>query len=360
MSPEATLNGPDQNGPEGKADVWVLAQPEKGDFQKVTLELFCEGQRLADRLGGELAAVLFGKESEELVHTMGLYGVDKAYFIEDPNPQEYSSDNYANLLTDLVRKYKPAIFLAGQTPRVRDFFPRVAARAHMGFASEYTRLKVNREKAMVVSRPIYGGRLEGTYTWSAGEAPFLALTIRPGTVGVEKPSRQKEVKVINVDASPAHVHTRIINFTKGDPRTMDIREAEVIVSVGKGIGSAENMASIRELAEMLGASIACSRRVLDAGWLPRERLVGQTGKTVSPRLYVACGISGAAQHTHGMNNSKHIIAINTDSGAPIFRQCDVGIIGDVNEVVPKLVACLRRLRESGTPLGPDNIIRHLS
>jgi len=341
-------------------DVWVFAEHRKGELLEVSLELLGEGEKLADRLGGEVAAILVGDGVEMLADTLAHYGATKVYLVEDEILEEYASDAYVEVIAGLIQKYRPRVILAGATCQARDFLPRVAARVRMGFGANYSRLVTSGEGMLQLTRPIYGGRFDGIYAMVPDKADSVVATARPGAIGLEKPREDGGAELIKVDAgvSPQAIRTKVIDFIKGDPQQMDIRQAEIIVAAGRGVGSAETLRCIEELAEVLGACIAGTRPATDAGWLPFERQVGQTGKTVSPKLYVACGISGAIQHTAGMKDSKRIIAINNDPEAPIFKICDLGIVGDVHEVVPKLIASLRQLASSGAP-GADNIIGQL-
>ena len=341
-------------------DVWVFAEHRKGELLEVSLELLGEGEKLAERLGGEVAALLVGNRVEMLADTLARYGARKVYLVEDELLEEYASDAYVEVIAGLIQQHRPRVFLAGATCQACDFLPRVAARARMGFGANYSRLVINGEGMFQLTRPIYGGRFDGIYAVDPHKVSSVVATARPGAIGLEKPREDGGAELIKVDAgvNPQGIRTKVIDFIKGDPQQMDIRQAEIIVAAGRGAGSAETLRCIEELAEVLGACIAGTRPATDAGWLPFERQVGQTGKTVSPKLYVACGISGAIQHTAGMKDSKRIIAINNDPEAPIFKICDLGIVGDVHEVVPKLIASLRQLASSGAPEA-DKIIDQL-
>jgi len=340
--------------------IWVFAEHRKGELLDVSLELLGEGQRLAQRLGGEVAAILLGQGVEALAKTVARYGASKVYLVEDERLEEYAGEAYVQVIAGLIERYKPRIVLAGSTWKVCDFLPYVAARLRMAFAANYTRLTTGEKGALQVIRPIYGGKLDGVYSIAPHRASSLAVTVRPGAIGIAKPKEDGEAKLIRVETRLdwQRIRTRVVELIKGDPKKMDISQAEIIVAVGRGIGSAEKLASIDALADVLGASIAGTRPAVDAGWVPFERQVGQTGKSVSPKLYIACGISGAIQHTAGMKDSEHIIAINKDPEAPIFKICDLGIVGDVHEVLPKLVANLRRVTGTGSS-DVEKITSHL-
>ncbi len=332
-------------------DVWVFAEHKKGELMEVSLELLGEGEKLAERLGGEVAAVLVGNGVGRLADTLAHYGARKVYLVESEILEEYAGDAYAEVIASLIQRYRPKVFLAGATCQACDFVPRVAARARMGFGANYTRLLATGEGMLQLTRPIYGGRFDGIYAIAHDTASSVVATARPGAIGLEKPREKRRAEIIKVEAgvSPQGIRTKVIDVIEGDPEKMDIRQAEIVVAAGRGIGCADKLGCIEELAKVLRACIAGTRPAVDAGWVPFERQVGQTGKTVSPKLYIACGISGAIQHTAGMKDSKRIIAINRDPEAPIFKICDIGIVGDVHEVVPKLTASLRRLASSGAP-----------
>ena len=340
--------------------IWVFAEHRKGELLDVSLELLGEGQGLAQKLGGEVAAILLGHGVEALAKTAAHYGARKVYLVEDERLEEYACEAYVQVIAGLIERYQPRVLLAGSTWKACDFLPYVAARMGMAFAANYTRLTTGEKGALQLVRPICGGKLDGVYSTAPHRACSLALMARPGAIGVGRPEEGAEAKLIRFDArlDQQSVSTRVIEFIKGDPKKMDISQAEIIVAAGRGIGSAEKLASIEALADALGASIAGTRPAVDAGWVPFERQVGQTGKSVSPKLYIACGISGAIQHTAGMKDSEHIIAINKDPEAPIFKICDMGIVGDVHEVVPKLVADLRRVMGSGSPDVEKSIGHH--
>jgi len=341
--------------------IWVFAEQRNGELLDVSLELLGEGRRLAERLGGEVAAILLGNGLEQLVDPLAHYGADRVYLVEGESLEEFASDTYVEVIAGLVQKSKPRVFLAGVTWQTRDFLPRVAARTGMAFAANYSKVVTDAAGALEVTRPIYGGKLDGIYAIVPEKSNSLVATATPGAVGMEKPNLEKKVELNRIEAkiNSHSIRTRVIGFIKGDPRKMDIRQAEVVVAAGRGMGCAENFECVQELADLLGACVAGTRPAVDAGWLPFERQVGQTGKSVSPKLYICCGVSGAIQHTVGMKDSKHIIAINKDPDAPIFKICELGIVADVNEAVPKLIARLRQVVGSGGAQDTDSIIDKL-
>ncbi len=341
--------------------IWVFAEQRKGELLDVSLELLGEGWRLAERLGGEVVAILLGNGLEQLVDPLAHYGADKVYLVEGEGLEEFASDTYVEIIAGLVQKSRPRVFLAGVTWQARDFLPRVAARTGMAFAANYSKVVTDAAGALEVTRPIYGGKLDGVYAICPEKTNSMVVTTTPGAVGMEKPDLEKKAELNRIEAkvNSHNIRTRVIDFIKGDPRKMDIHQAEIVVAAGRGMGCAESFGRVQELADLLGACVAGTRPVVDAGWLPFERQVGQTGKSVSPKLYIACGVSGAIQHTVGMKDSKHIIAINKDPDAPVFKICDLGIVADVNEAIPKLIARLRQVVGSSGVRDTDSIIDKL-
>ena len=341
-------------------DIWVFAEHRKGELLDVSLELLGEGQGLAQKLGGEVAAILLGHGVEALAKTVACYGARRVYLVEDERLEEYECDAYVQVIAGLVERHRPRVLLAGSTWKACDFLPYVAARMGMAFSANYSRMTTGEKGALQLTRPIYGGRLDGVYSLAPDRAHSLAVMARPGAIGMGRTEEAGEPKLIRVDPQLnwQSIRTKAVEFIKGDPKKMDISQAEIIVAAGRGIDSAEKLAPVEALADVLGASIAGTRPAVDAGLVSFERQVGQTGKSVSPKLYIACGISGAIQHTAGMKDSERIIAINKDPEAPIFKICDIGIVGDVQEVIPKLVADLNRVRRAGSPNG-EEAISHL-
>ena len=341
--------------------IWIFAEHRNGELLDVSLELLGEGRRLAERLGGEVVAILLGNELEQLVDSLAHHGADKVYLVEGESLDEFASDAYTDVITGLIQRSRPRVFLAGVTWQTRDFLPRVAARTGMAFAANYSKVVTDATGALEMTKPIYGGKLDGIYVIGPEKTNSMIATTTPGAVGMEKPDVQREAELNRIEAkvSSDRIRTRVIDFIKGDPRKMDIRQAEIVVAVGRGMGSHESFQCIQELADLLGACVAGTRPAVDAGWLPFERQVGQTGKTVSPKLYICCGVSGAIQHTVGMKDSKCIIAINKDPDAPIFKICELGIVADVNEAVPQLIARLQQVVGSGGVPDTDSIVNKI-
>ena len=325
-------------------DVWVVAEVEEGgDLTEVTLEMMGEGRKLADRLGESLCAVLMGHNVTGLAEILEHHGADKIYLLESPLLAKYTTDAYVTALTDLIREHTPAIVTLGATPNGRDLASRAAARLKIGLAANCIILKINNHQTLEMTRSTHDDKVYTTVVClTAG--PQMA-TIRPGVIGIEEPkvSHNAEVIPVKVRIDPSAIRTRVIGFIRGDPKTLDIDEAESIVAGGRGVGGAEKWSVIEELADALGGSVGGSRVPMDHGWIPRQRMVGQTGRTVKPKLYVAAGISGAHHHVAGMKDARLIIAINTDHTAPIFKLADLGLVADLHRVLPAITARLRAL-----------------
>lgn len=322
--------------------VWVLAEQRAGQLQEVSLELVSEGRKLADKLGEQLCAVIAGSDIAELAQPLVHLGADKVWLVDSPLLASYCPELYTDALVQLMEANCPAIVLSGDTAIGQDLAPRLAARMKTGLVTECTALSLDQEGLVSQTKPSYGGKASSTVVCPKAR-PQMA-TVKPGImdIGVPDPSRTAEVVRITPEFS-GEFKTRVLDFIKADPKTVSITEAESIVAGGGGAGKVENWQLIEELAEALGASLAASRVAVDAGWVTSDRQIGQTGKTVSPRLYIGCGISGAIQHTMGMKDSKLIIAINKDRNAPIFKLADVKVVGDLLEIVPAITQQLHEL-----------------
>jgi len=322
-------------------EIWVLAEQKSGKLLDISLKLLSEGRRLATRLGAEVAAVIVGDNPAPLVRPLSEYGAGKVYLLDDPKLGDYYPEYYLSALSELIEETKPEVLLCGATIIGRDLAPRLAVRLGTGFISNCTHLEVSEDGALYLSKPLYGGKASGTFL---SEQKPQILTLAPDNLEKRRPAETvREAEVINFKPrlEGVEVKYQVTGWVSPDPRRLPLEEAEVIVSGGRGVGSRENFAFLEALAEILGGTIACSRMVLDEGWLPRDRLVGSTGTFVSPRAYIACGISGASQHLMGMRDSGFIVAINKDPKAPIFNVSDVAVEGDLLEILPRLISELK-------------------
>ncbi len=319
-------------------DVAVFIEQRGGEIAGVSYEMLGEGRKLADELGEKLTAVLIGhelhKEAEELVK----YGADKVVYFDGPELESFRDESYAVLVSNLITDEKPGIFLGGATAIGRSFIPKIAAKVYGGLTADCTRLEVDAPKRLLLgTRPAFGGNLMATII-CPNHRPQIA-TVRHK---VMKPAeydehRTGEVVVHKVEPGSVAERTKLIDIVKEVESTINITEADIIVSGGRGMGGPENFAYLTQLAEQLGGAVGASRAAVDAGWVPYSHQVGQTGKTVCPKLYIACGISGSVQHQAGMQSSDYIIAINTDPDADIFQIANLGIVGNALEVLPGLI-----------------------
>jgi len=324
--------------------VWVVAEHEGGTLKIVSFELLGEARRLAEKLGEELSAVLAGGEVAQLVKPLGTYGADKVYLIEHELLEPYTTDAYTDVLAAVIARYKPSVVLFGATINGRDLAPRVAARLRVGLTADCTGLEIDDKKQLVQIRPAFGGNIMASII--SHNRPQMA-TVRPRVMKMPKPDETKNPKVehVKIKLDPITVRSKVLEKVRELTKPSEkIEDAEVIVSCGRGIGRKEELNKIYELAEALGAAVGGSRPIVDCGWLPHQQQVGQSGKTVSPRLYLAVGISGTIQHRIGMQSSDLIIAINKDPEAPIFNLANLGVVGDLFEIVPKLTEQLRTLK----------------
>ncbi|MDE7014138.1 MAG: electron transfer flavoprotein subunit alpha/FixB family protein [Kineothrix sp.] len=333
--------------------VFVFAQQVENKLSGIALELIGKGKDLAKDLNTEVTAVLVGHEVKGLADELAAYGADKVILVDDPELKYYRTEPYAHALASVIEKYKPEIFLVGATAIGRDLGPRVSARVHTGLTADCTQLdigdfpmnpvpgKEQLHNQLLMTRPAFGGNTIATIACPQFR-PQMA-TVRPGVM--QKAPKVEGAKAVveefNPGFTPDNKYVEILEVVKSVVDTVDIMDAKILVSGGRGVGSPENFKILDDLAEVLGATVSCSRAVVDAGWKPKDLQVGQTGKTVRPNVYFAIGISGAIQHLAGMEESDIIIAINKDDTAPIFDVADYGIVGDLNKVVPALTEKLK-------------------
>lgn len=333
--------------------VFVFAQQVDNKLNGIALELVGKGKDLAKDLGTEVTAVLIGSDVMSLTKELAEYGADRIIVVDDPELKEYRTEPYAHALAEVIKKYKPEIMLVGATAIGRDLGPRVSARIHTGLTADCTQLEIGdfpinpipgREQLhnqLLMTRPAFGGNTIATIA-CPNFRPQMA-TVRPGVM--QKAERVEGAQAVIEEFNPGFVpnnkYVEILDIVKAVSDVEDIMDAKILVSGGRGVGSAENFKLLDDLAEALGGTVSCSRAVVDAGWKSKDLQVGQTGKTVRPHVYFAIGISGAIQHLAGMEESDIIIAINKDETAPIFDVADYGIVGDLNKIVPALTEKLR-------------------
>lgn len=318
-------------------DVWVFLECFDGTPKSVGLELLGQGRKLADDLGQKLCAVVIGKEVEQATQQAAEYGADVVYVVQGQEYAHYSADGYGHVFLELAKKYKPNTILVGATVNGRDLGSKIAVSLQTGLTADCTALSVEKETGNVVwERPAFGGNLYAQILCS-NSRPQMG-TVRPGAFKKPIAEKGRTAQIIREEIYTPNIRTQVLEFIKAcDEGGIPLAEAQVVVSGGRGMKNAENFAMLEELAQLLGGTVGCSRAAVDNGWMPQSKQVGQTGSTVSPRLYIACGISGAVQHVAGMSESDTIVAINTDASAPIFEVADYCIVGDLFEVVPELI-----------------------
>ncbi|AKA69756.1 electron transfer flavoprotein subunit alpha/FixB family protein [Clostridium scatologenes] len=327
--------------------VWVFAEQRDGKLQKVSLELLGKGRELADKLGVELTAILLGSDIDDIAKELVAYGADTVLYADSKLLKHFTTDGYTKVIYDLVKKLKPEALLVGATFIGRDLGPRIAARLSTGLTADCTGLDIDSEtRHLQMTRPAFGGNLMATIECAANR-PQMS-TVRPGVFEkLQKDvSRAGKIEKINADIVEDDIRTKVIEVIKSAKDIVDIGEAKVIVSGGRGIGSKEGFEMLKELANVLDGTVAGSRAAIENGWLDKAYQVGQTGKTVRPNLYIACGISGAIQHLAGMQDSDYIIAINRDADAAIMKVADLGLVGDYKKIIPELIDQIKTMNNN--------------
>ena len=333
--------------------VFVFAQQVDNEISGIAFELIGKGKDLAKDLNTEVTAVLIGSGVKGLADELAAYGADRVIVVDDPELKDYRTEPYTHALSSVINKYKPEIMLIGATAIGRDLGPRVSARVATGLTADCTQLDIGdfplvaregqeqKHNQLLMTRPAFGGNTIATIA-CPDNRPQMA-TVRPGVM--QKIDRIEGAKAVveeyNPGFTPDNKYVEILDVVKSITDTVDIMDAKILVSGGRGMGCPENFEMLKELADVLGGEVSCSRAVVDAGWEPKNLQVGQTGKTVRPQVYFAIGISGAIQHVAGMEESDLIIAINKDETAPIFEVADYGIVGDALKIVPKLTEVLK-------------------
>jgi len=328
--------------------VFVYAQQVDNKLSNIAYELVGKGKALAADLGEKVTAVVIGYQIADLADKLAEYGADKVILVDDPELKEYRTEPYTHAMAEVINHFKPEIFLIGATAIGRDLGPRVCARIHTGLTADCTKLDIGDfplnpvpgqeqlHNQLLMTRPAFGGNTIATIA-----CPYFRpqmATVRPGVMqkNPKEPGRKCEVENFNPGFVKDDLYVEILEVVKKVSDTVDIQDAKILVSGGRGMGGPENFKILDELAAAIGGTVSCSRAVVDAGWKPKDLQVGQTGKTVRPKLYFAIGISGAIQHLAGMEESDLIIAINKDESAPIFDVADFGLVGDLNKIVPIL------------------------
>ena len=344
------------NNSEAYKGVFVFAQQVDNVISNIAFELIGKGKELAKDLGVEVTAVLVGSDVKGLADQLAEYGADKVIVVDDPELKEYRTEPYTHAIASVIEEFKPEIFLIGATAIGRDLGPRVCARIHTGLTADCTKLDIGdfpmnpvpgretKHNQLLMTRPAFGGNTIATIA-CPDFRPQMA-TVRPGVM--QKAPKEAGKKAVVTEFNPGFTknnkYVDILEVVKAVSNTVDIMDAKILVSGGRGVGSPENFKILDDLAEAIGGTVSCSRAVVDAGWKPKDLQVGQTGKTVRPNVYFAIGISGAIQHLAGMEESDIIVAINKDESAPIFDVADYGVVGDLNKIVPMLTEKIKEAK----------------
>ena len=335
--------------------VFVFAQQVDNELSGIAFELLGKAKELAKDLNTDVTAILLGSGIKGLADQLAEYGADKVIVVDDPELKEYRTEPYAHAVSSVINEYKPEIVLVGATAIGRDLGPRVSARVSTGLTADCTVLEIGdfplnpipgqeqKHNQLLMTRPAFGGNTIATIA-CPDNRPQMA-TVRPGVMQKIDPVQGAKAEVIeyNPGFTPNNKYVEIMEVVKEISNTVDIMDAKILVSGGRGVGSKENFQILQDLADAIGGTVSCSRAVVDNGWMPKELQVGQTGKTVRPNVYFAIGISGAIQHAAGMEESDIIVAINKDETAPIFDIADYGVVGDLNKIVPKLTEELKKV-----------------
>lgn len=323
-------------------NVLIVAESRGGELKKITYEAITAAVPIAEALDGEVQVAVLGSglDGDALAADLGARGAATVYLLDDEALEQYAAETYAQALKDLIEAEEPALVLFGASAQGRDLAPRVAAKLEVALASDITGLRVEDDE-ILITRPMYAGKVIATVKLVT--EPTIA-TIRPNNWPAAQAEGDSVAEIEEVDVDVEEPRTRVVEFQAKGGERPELTEASIIVSGGRGMGGPENYVYIEELADVLGAAVGASRAAVDAGWRPHSDQVGQTGKTVSPQLYIAVGISGAIQHLAGMRTSKYIVAINKDPEAPIFKLADYGIVGDLFEIVPALTQAAREMK----------------
>jgi electron transfer flavoprotein alpha subunit len=325
--------------------VCVVTEFREGAFRRVSFEIASEGRKLANELGEPLFALALGEGVEESAAALGNYGVEKVYVVDDSELKDYRAETYVPVAAELLENLNPKVLLTAASVDGKDFSARLAARLGAGLATDCTELRIE-GGSLKAKRPMYAGKTCGWLEWSEGAWPQMA-SCRPNVLDCGAPDTLKKAEIERVQAKPVEENrTHVVNIEKDAGGKLDLTEAEVIVSGGRGMKGPENFAMLEELATLLGGAVGASRSAVDSGWRSHADQVGQTGKVVTPTLYIACGISGAIQHLAGMSSSKYIVAVNQDPEAPIFSRADYGVVEDLFQFIPALIEEVKRLKST--------------
>lgn len=328
-------------------EIFIIAEHRDGKIKKNSLELLSLGKKLCSKCNAKLSSIILGTNDSNLFGTLSQYGAEKIFYCEDEVLKSYSTEGYSSAIANLVKEQNPQILLGGATAQGKDLLPRVAAKLEVGLASDCVDIDVDENGNLLAQRPIYAGK--ALINVSFTKKPQMAA-LRPNVFEVSPPDNSQKAEIVKFESkvNSSDLRAVIKELVKSASEKLDLTEAKIIISGGRGIGSKENFKILEDLVQVFGEGtvVGASRAAVDAGFAPHDIQVGQTGKVVNPELYIACGISGSIQHLAGMVTSKYIVAINKDPEAPIFQKADYGIVGDLFKVVPILTEELKKLKAS--------------
>ena len=324
--------------------VCVVAEQREGVLRKISYEIVSEGRRLADELGQKLLVLLLGSNIKKQAEIFENYGADKVIFVDDPELEIYTPDVYKAVITQIIEKEEPSLLLIGASVQGKDLAARLSAKLDVGMAQDCTSFSINNGNLEAL-RPVYAGKAYARVTFE-NSWPQMA-TARPNVMSISKIDISGTIEIVEekINIDEGSIKTKVVEIIKDKGERVNLTEADIIVSGGRGMGGSENFKVLEKLADLLGAAVGASRAAVDSGWRPESDQVGQTGKVVSPNLYIACGISGATQHIAGMSTSKYIVAINKNKEASIFQKADFGVVADLFDVVPCFTEEVRKFKE---------------
>ncbi len=327
-------------------DIWIVADHASGKIEDVTLEMLGEGRRLAQKLGGQTCAVLMGFPKDTPVKLFSNHGADKLFVLTDPLLADFNAAVYASALLDMVKPDPPAAILLAATANGGELAATLAARLKAGLISGCTAVKINDAGQIEATRPVYQEKIYSTLVFQGDAYPRMA-TIKPGSIGVEKSelNTPTQVEEIHPGLKAADSRLKVVGYAQADFKTLDLAEAEIVVAGGHGV-TREHWSAVEELAEALGGAIGGSRAAMDDGCVNHDQLIGQSGKTIKPSLFIGMGISGATHHTEGMKEAERIIVINKDKAAPFFKLANLSIVGDLTQVAPALINKIKQIKQS--------------
>ncbi|MHA1425998.1 MAG: FAD-binding protein [Candidatus Helarchaeota archaeon] len=328
--------------------IWIIGEHHHNKIHNIVYQLVGKGRELADKLQTHLTVIILGSNLEDEIDGLKQYGLDEIIYVKSPILKDYYNELYVKIITDLIKKNKPEIVLIGATPIGRDFAPRISKRLNTGLTADCTGLdiEIKTRHLLLQTRPTWGGRIMATIK-TPHSYPQMT-TVRPGMFKIpDKVEREVKIQLIKPKIHPSDIVTKIISIIPQKKVQINLEDAEIIVAGGRGVGNKDNFSLLEQLAELLNAEVAGSRVAVELGWIDAQRQVGQTGKSVSPKLYIACGISGAIQHRVGIQSSDIIVAINKDPNAPIFQVAHYGIVGNLHQVIPVLIEEIKRIKNEG-------------